>query len=237
MRPASWLSPDPKVEPSRALLTWGPTSHPLVYGLSGTQMPCLSVARGGDPGSVCIQLELTSTDGTRIAGPWLLPDGTFWVEPQVWFTDLNRDGRLDVVVLIQSDGAGLAGSEGRLIVIRSQTAGGWRADYRDAYLNSPVNFMVDPDSTSCVVMTTNIAQRKGEDGIEHSFWVHSAHVIVDQGYAPIVTGIWRDFPKCIQYTQKPNHEPTRLLSAKHLAELTSNAAATGWRLVPNLKSH
>ena len=178
-----------------------------------------------------ITIIISDSLGHHRSPTWTLENQGF-AAPNVWFADLNRDQCTDVVIRQESTGCGLYGYLSRLIVLLSTPTGDWNGYELETYLYDSRNLVVDPDTQGCMVITTHFFFDQGHDGRSHSFWMHSADLIDGGSIHPAASAFWSGFPKCIQYTLHPNHQPTRLLSPAQLATAVTAARHDGWKPVP-----
>jgi hypothetical protein len=124
--------------------------------------------------------------------------------------DLNRDGLPDYVIVQPSGGNGLASEYCHAAFVLSARTG---------YVVTKLNTMgFDPKDLlrlelgkASVVHTWFIdGETKTRDGKFHSFWVY--HFLKVRGTQLVFDAARK--PIWIQYTFKPNHTPTRLLSSE-----------------------
>ncbi len=125
----------------------------------------------------------------------------------VYSGDLNNDGKPDFIVVKYDGGCGLAaeyetglfafsdGNDYRLTRVRTMDL-------------SPDDLVIDPKTKQFRFIQTSFRQGKALDGEYHSFWIHrfymwqGVHFQEDSATLPV----W------IQYLDRPNHEPTKLLT-------------------------
>jgi hypothetical protein len=128
----------------------------------------------------------------------------------VYCGDFNGDGRPDFVAVKQGSGCGLAAeyctgvfafsNEGEYSFTRVTTMG-----------LGPHDLVLDPQTKTFRLIHASFRQGESTDGITHSFWVHRFYKWDDNlrfqrdGNLP---AIW------IQYLNRPNHEPTKLLTQR-----------------------
>ncbi len=124
--------------------------------------------------------------------------------------DLNRDGLPDYVIVQPSGGNGLASEYCHAIFVLSATFG-----YVVTKLNTlgfdPKDVLQLGSGQASVVHTWFIsAEEPSRDGKYHTFWVY--HFLKVRGTKLVFDSSRK--PIWIQYTFKPNHTPTRLLSSE-----------------------
>jgi len=135
----------------------------------------------------------------------------------VYSGDFNNDGVPDFLMIKPTAMNGIGGwyyigvfafSEGK--------------DYRFTRVYSwglgPESLVIDPATKTFRFIHTSFRQGKGLDGRDHSFWVHRFFLWsgggfqLDEKFQPI----W------IQYLDRPNHEPTKLLTPESKAKIWSD---------------
>ncbi|HVU27097.1 MAG TPA: hypothetical protein VHG71_05100 [Verrucomicrobiae bacterium] len=127
----------------------------------------------------------------------------------VYSGDFNNDGIPDFMMVKPVGGNGLAGEEYIGIFAFSENK-----DYHFTRINTwelgPQNLVLDPKTKNFRLIHTAFRQGLSVDGQYHSFWVHRVFqwngvaFQMDKDFSPI----W------IQYLNRPNHEPTKLLTAE-----------------------
>jgi hypothetical protein len=124
--------------------------------------------------------------------------------------DLNRDGLPDYVIVQPSGGNGLASEYCHAVFVLSGKFG-----YVVTKLNTmgfdPKDLLQLESRQASVVHTWFIdSEEKTRDGKYHTFWVY--HFLKVRGTKLVFDSSRK--PIWIQYTFKPNHTPTRLISSE-----------------------
>lgn len=167
------------------------------------------VYAGSKPNQTATWLLVKDCNGITVAGPQEIGEGSS-VGQEVYWADLNADGREDFVIKRWLGGNGtiytflckvtfLVSDKGRYVF--TVTEGLW----------SGLSYFVDMDGDRiCEFIHTAFvegSQVKGRDGRKHNYWVYNVlsirdgQLFVDRRFAP-------QFPKWIWYTRGPNHSPT-----------------------------
>jgi len=134
----------------------------------------------------------------------------------VYSGDFNGDGIPDYMAIKPTTGCGIGGEQS--IGVFAFSSG---KDYRFTRVHTwglgPHDLVIDPVSREFRFMQTTFVQGKTLDGRYHAFWVHrffkweNGSFRFDPGMSPV----W------VQYLDRPNHEPTKLLSPKLKAKIWS----------------
>jgi len=141
--------------------------------------------------------------------------------------DFNADGKPDFVAVKPGSGCGLAAEYCTGVFAFSQ-----EGDYSFTRITTmglgPHDLVVDPQTKAFRLIHTAFRQGESTDGKTHSFWVHrfykwdNLRFQRDEGFA----AFW------IQYLNRHNHEPTKLLTerlkAKAWAGDSESAARIDW---------
>jgi hypothetical protein len=139
----------------------------------------------------------------------------------VYSGDFNADGKPDFVAVKPSSGNGLAGEYSTGVFAFSDDS-----DYRTTRITmmgfGPHNFVLDPKTKAFRFIHTSLRQGKTLDGNDHSFWVHRFYKWGGYRFEPdeALASVW------IQYLERPNHEPTKLLDSRLKAQLWADAPAS-----------
>jgi hypothetical protein len=157
------------------------------------------------------------TYNSLVLGPYLCA---------VYSGDFNNDDIPDFLAIKPTGMNGIGGWYSIGIFAFSQGK-----DYRFTRVYSwglgPQSLVLDPATKGFRFIHTSFRQGKGLDGRDHSFWVHrffswnSGGFQADEKLSPI----W------IQFTERPNHEATKLLTP----ELKSKIWAHDWRFENNIQ--
>jgi hypothetical protein len=145
----------------------------------------------------------------------------------VYSGDFNADGKPDFVAVKPGSGNGLAGEYCTGVFAFSDDT-----DYRTTRITmmglGEHDLVVDPKTKAFRFIHTSFRQGKSADGNYHSFWVHRFYkwsgyrFEADESLAPV----W------IQYLDRPNHEPTKLLDSRLKSKLWADdpqsQAAIDW---------
>jgi hypothetical protein len=135
----------------------------------------------------------------------------------VYSGDFNDDGRPDFLAVKPTGGNGI-GCWDYIGVFAISEGEGYRFTRVNSWGIGPQSLVVDPATKSFRFIHTSFRQGKGLDGRDHSFWVHrffkwqSGSFELDEKISPI----W------IQYLERPNHEPTKLLTPGLKAKIWSD---------------
>ena len=127
----------------------------------------------------------------------------------VYCGDFNSDGRLDFVAVKPGSGCGLAAEYCTGVFAFSDDS-----DYRFTRITTmglgPHHLVLDPGTKTFRLIHASFRQDESTDGRTHSFWVHRFYKWDDLRFQRDETfpAIW------IQYLNRPNHEPTKLLTAR-----------------------
>ena len=175
------------------------------------------------------EIHETNSDFTTVV--LRLPDGTvfktyndFVLGPYlagVFSGDFNGDGVPDFMAIKPGSGCGIAG-ENCTGVFAFSDNGGYRFTRVRTMGLGPHALVQDPQIKSFRLIQTSLRAAQSSDGRIHSFWVHRFYkwegysFRSDTGLPPI----W------IQYLNRPNHEATKLLSAKQKLKAWGDDAAS-----------
>jgi len=139
----------------------------------------------------------------------------------VYSGDFNGDGRPDFVAVKPGFGCGLAAEYCTGVFAFSDGH-----DYRFTRISTmglgAHDLVIDPQTKTFRLVHTSFRQGESTDGITHSFWVHRFYKWDDNlrfqrdGNFPAV---W------IQYLNRPNHEPTKLLTPRLKSRAWAGAEA------------
>lgn len=167
-----------------------------------------TVTETHDPDSDFTSVVIQFPDGRRfktynefVLGPYL---------SAVYCCDLNGDGKPDFVAVKPGSGCGLAAEYCTGVFAFSDDS-----DYRFTRISTmglgPHSLVMDPQTKGFRLIHTSFRQGESTDGRTHSFWVHRFYKLDenfrfqrDESFSPI----W------IQYLNRPNHEPTKLLTQR-----------------------
>jgi hypothetical protein len=123
--------------------------------------------------------------------------------------DLNRDGLPDYVLVKSSGGNGLAAEYGRVIFVLSARTGYVVTKLNTMGFNPSSLLQLGSGQANVVHSWFIYSETPTSDGRDHSFWVY--HFLKIRGTKLVFDSARK--PIWIQYTFKPNHTPTRLLSS------------------------
>ncbi len=145
-------------------------------------------------------------EGKITAGPWQTPDDECQACPQVYFGDLNHDGKLDAFLVIACLGNGLSAFRSRQILILSTSTGGWRAWCKDGFCASDSDLIVV--NKQVMVLSSDLASHEAKDGRNHNYWAFDLDAIGDGVITPADQAMTPNFPRWVWYTNKANHAIT-----------------------------
>lgn len=143
----------------------------------------------------------------------------------VYSGDFNNDGIADFMAIKPGSGNGLAGEyctgifafsterEFRFTRIRTMGLG-------------PHNLVVDPKTKTFRLIHTSFRSDETLDGRSHSFWVHRFFKWENESFQSDsnLSPVW------IQYLNRPNHEPTKLLTSKMKAKIWIDDPETEFKI-------
>jgi hypothetical protein len=134
----------------------------------------------------------------------------------VYSGDFNGDGIPDYVAIQPTTGCGIAGEQS-IGVFAFSDGKNYRFTRIRAWGLGPHDLVIDPASKEFRFMQTTFVQGETLDGRYHSFWVHRFFQWEDGSFRsdPGMSPIW------VQYLDRPNHEPTKLLNPKLKAKIWS----------------
>jgi hypothetical protein len=245
-RPACWpmteaaaCDPATGAAVARVDVRWNQDQLPIGFSVAGTDGLRLTlVPVVAAECTVAMNVFWIDGRGQRLCDPMLVrldnDEMALLQSPRVWFTDANRDGVFDALIHTGTNGNGLMAHLGLITTVLSTGPSRWQTWATQTYMHDAANLLVDPANGSCVLVTTDFTQADGSDAKRHSFWMHSASTLTTRGPEPLSAGTWLGFPRCVQYTEKPNHTETRLLPPVVLAELKREAANTAWARMPEV---
>jgi hypothetical protein len=125
----------------------------------------------------------------------------------VYSGDFNNDGVPDFVAIKPGSGCGLAGEYCTGVFAFSEGAN-FRFTRVTMMGLGPHDLVLDPKTRSFRLIHTSFRQGQSLDGRFHSFWVHRFYKW-DGGSFQLDTDLE---PIWVQYLQRPNHDPTKLLT-------------------------
>ncbi|HXB61110.1 MAG TPA: hypothetical protein VNU95_16175 [Candidatus Acidoferrales bacterium] len=146
-----------------------------------------------------------------------LPDGTvyktynaFVLGPYlsaVYSGDFNHDGKPDFMAIKPGAGNGLAG-ECCFGIFAFSNQGSYSFTRINTMGLGPHDLVLDPATKEFRLIHTSFRQGLATDGTYHSFWVHRFFEWDGQNFREDsnLPPIW------IQYLNRPNHQPTKLLT-------------------------
>lgn len=131
-----------------------------------------------------------------------------WGE-EVYSGDFNGDGLPDFMAIKGGTGCGLA-AEYCTGVFAFSGQQGYRFTRIHTMGLGPQDLIIDPATKSFRLIHTSFCSAKSLDGRDHSFWVHRFFLWDGSGFQvdPKLSPVW------IQYLNRPNHEPTKLLTSE-----------------------
>jgi hypothetical protein len=159
---------------------------------------------GADFATVILRLpngRVYKTYNDLVMGPYLAA---------VYSGDFNGDGVPDFFAIKPSTGCGIAGEQAFGVFAFSEGANGYRFTRVDGWGLGRHDLVIDPATKKFRFMHTTFCEAKGLDGRYHSFWVsrpfkwEDDSMLLDDHYPPV----W------VQFLFRPNHEPTKLLTAQ-----------------------
>ncbi|GEM_PF-1191926 len=182
-----------------------------------------TVTETHDPDSDFTTAVVQFPDGRRfktynefVLGPYL---------SAVYCGDFNGDGRPDFVAVKPGSGCGLAAEYCTGVFAFSNDS-----DYSFTRITTmglgPYDLAIDPRTKTFRLIHTAFRQGESTDGKTHSFWVHRL-------YKWDALRFQRDenFPAIwIQYLNRPNHEPTKLLTERLKAKAWAGDSESGARI-------
>ena len=190
----------------------------------------LTLRRRDAADGVMISAELSrSADGLFLAETDV--SDFYYFPSEVWTSDLNRDGKPDVVFALPSGGNGLAAQISQRVIVYSSPAG-YQVDSRWTF-DADVNDFLDlGNGSATIVWTSFIYGEEGRDGRAHNYWVFQLQGFV-RGELREVNARRGGFPRWIMYTFAPNHRPTRQLTPEQKARLWRNSMMPGGESSPH----
>ena len=136
---------------------------------------------------------------------------------EVWSSDLNGDGRPDVLLRMGSHGNGLAAEIGGLIFLLSDGKRYHYVSLDDVMPGREIRLFSSPDGHGEVLLLQRMAgqgQRlRGDDGRRHVFFVFDLLGFGSDGLS-LMNRLDARFPFWTQMTSKPTRTETRLLDEK-----------------------
>ena len=187
------------------------------FGVPADPGPAVLIYSGKDG----IQVKLVVSNRTMF--PKTLFSEFTWVyeyQVEVKTSDLNGDGRRDVIVFSGSGGCGLANGYYNIAFLLSGKEG-----YRLTTIQTlfpDVGDWVVLGGKPCFIQTAFEGEGKCKDGKEHNFWIY--HILVIEGAAMRIDNILAPgFPRTICYSFRPNHDETTLITDKQKAKLLQRA--------------
>jgi hypothetical protein len=174
-----------------------------------------------DPDSDFTTVVIQFPDGRRfktynefVLGPYL---------SAVYCGNFNRDGKPDFVAVKPGSGCGLAAENCTGVFAFSD-----HDDYSFTRVSTmglgPHDLVLDPRTKMFRFIHTSFREGESTDGRTHTFWVHRFYEwdgMRLQRDESLPT-IW------IQYLNRPNHEPTKLLSARLRAKAWVDDPESDW---------
>jgi hypothetical protein len=123
-----------------------------------------------------------------------------------WNTDLNQDGKADLIVKLNWGGNGIA-FDGNITVFALSSHSGYR-------LSALGSITFDPEALifwrgqPVVLHTSLVSAFSSRTGRRHSFWVHHPLVVRGTRLAALDAPFW------LQYTFAQNHRQTNILTCQ-----------------------
>jgi hypothetical protein len=127
----------------------------------------------------------------------------------VYCGDFNGDGKPDFVAVKPGSGCGLASQYCTGVFAFSNDN-----DYSFTRIETmglgPHHLVLDPGTKKFRLIHASFRQGESTDGRTHSFWVHRFYKLDNLRFErdENLTAVW------IQYLNRPNHEPTKLLTPR-----------------------
>ena len=181
-------------------------SNVWVHPSEPKQFP--TVTETHDPDSDFTTVVIQFPDGRQfktynefVLGPYL---------SAVYCGDFNRDGRVDLVAVKPGSGCGLA-AEYCTGVFGFSDDDNYRFTRISTMGLGPHSLVTDPQTKAFRLIHTSFRQGESTDGRTHSFWVHRFYKL-DENFRFQRDGSFS--PIWIQYLNRPNHEPTKLLTPR-----------------------
>jgi hypothetical protein len=153
-------------------------------------------------------IEIVDPSGKTILRPRHVSEFCSYVD--VYWSDLNKDGKPDFIILSWSPGCGLPADD---ITFALSNKNGYAITTIPTFSPDANDFVdIKHNGTCQFIQTTLINCPKARDGKEHNFWVYNLFEI--KGSKIILNNSMdRRFPKWVWYSFKPNHRETDLISS------------------------
>ena len=180
-------------------------SNVWFHPLAPKQYPTVTETHDADADFTTVVIQFP--DGRRfktynefVLGPYL---------SAVYCGDFNGDGRPDFVAVKPGSGCGLAADYCTGVFAFSNVS-----DYSFTRITTmglgPHDLVLDPGTKTFRLIHASFRQGESTDGKTHSFWVHRFYQWDNLRFQrdEKLPTVW------IQYLNRPNHEPTRLLTER-----------------------
>jgi hypothetical protein len=147
------------------------------------------------------------------------PNLYFQFGSRVFYADLTGDGRKDILVYSYPGGNGLGAHIEIADLLIAKADGQFAHTTFEGFAAGPEDF-VDVDGDGRYEMLWVNYYFEGE----HSYWVYRVAEIGNDGLR-LNDQLIPNFPKIIWFTEKPNDEPTQILSAAERENLIYRSTA------------
>lgn len=148
-----------------------------------------------------------------------LPDGREWSDflGGIYYVDLDHNGLPDIILSPADFGSGLGAFYKTVLIYFQTTPGNFnRLEFTSFYFKVG-DFADLKGDGKLELLVMQLAQLECSDKKIHSFWVYVPYEI--KGYNLVMEkDSYREFPKFIWFTHKPNSQPTDKLSTKEKNE-------------------
>ncbi len=180
-------------------------------------MPRIRLTR--DPRKPSLSVSVISPRQEVISGPQ--PISRYGGNPEVWWADLNKDGKEDFLVRVWLGGCGTIYTFSCHVAFILSNNGGYKVTTVQTLWSGTEYFVDLKGDGRCQFIQTSFVHGRPErsrDGKFHNFWVYNLLEI--SGCRLVLTEtLDRRFPKWIWYTHKPNHKNTTLITAEQKERL------------------
>jgi hypothetical protein len=155
--------------------------------------------------------------GKPLAGPWYAD--LCW-PGKVQHADLNADGKEDFVVRLEFGGCGLQAAFSQVVFVVSH-ADGYAFSTVNTYFARDADLVDLGDGRGRYVQASMVYgdSETAADGKRHNYWVHTLLAFGKDGRTVVEDAADRRFPAWIWYTEKPNHQLTKLLAEEQKRRL------------------
>ena len=174
---------------------------------------------------------LRDSRGKTLIEEFVAFDGAYHTPGDAFISDLNRDGKEDLVTWVPSSGNGLAAYLHARVIFFS-TPSGHRADVRMVRAPDVNDFLDTGHRTATIVWTYFIFGEEGRDGRVHNYWVYNLQSIDREKFLEANHRL-RGFPKWVMFSFGENHRATRQLTAAQKRRLWKESFENPSRNTPH----